>query len=101
MLYRPARLTRFDGHFYCFQAKNIHSGTTREKLAQFMCHSTATADRFYSLVLDRSQAKDMRAHFEEVTASSSTTTNDQDSGDSAAEELEDMRTESEAEDDDQ
>jgi len=103
MLYRPARLTRFDSHFYYFQAKNVHNETTRDQLARFMCHNTSTADRFYSLVLDRSQAKELRGHFEEVTASSSSTTKDQDSGDSAAEEdaeeMEVERTEAEAEED--
>jgi len=36
-----------------------------------MCHNTPTADGFDPLVLDRSQAKELRRQFEEVTASSS------------------------------
>lgn len=33
-----------------------------------MCHNTATADRFYALNLDVKQAKEMRLHFEAMSA---------------------------------
>ncbi|TNN33240.1 hypothetical protein EYF80_056599 [Liparis tanakae] len=52
--------TAVSGH-----VKNIHNETNRDQLARFMCHSTSTADRFYSLVLDRSQAMELRGHFDE------------------------------------
>ncbi|TNN29881.1 hypothetical protein EYF80_059969 [Liparis tanakae] len=73
--------TAVSGH-----VRNIHNETNRDRLARFMCHSTSTADRFYSLSLDRSQARDLRGHFDEVTSSISTTfqNQDQDSGESAA-----------------
>ncbi|XP_056266628.1 uncharacterized protein LOC130190980 isoform X2 [Pseudoliparis swirei] len=52
-------------------AQNVPNKTTRKQLARFMCHNTPTADGFDPLVLDRSQAKELRRQFEEVTASSS------------------------------
>jgi len=36
-----------------------------------MCHNTETVDRYYALVKDRSQARELRATFDAVTASSS------------------------------
>ncbi|XP_065096456.1 uncharacterized protein [Paramisgurnus dabryanus] len=45
-------------------AKNTHTADDRHKVAQFMCHDTVTADRFYALNLDVSQATDHRRLFD-------------------------------------
>lgn len=37
-----------------------------------MCHDTSTADRFYSLVLDRGQASKLRQQFEAVMSAPDT-----------------------------
>lgn len=52
--------------FLCFvlKAKNSHTPEDRQKIAQFMCHDTATADRFYALHLDAMQAVEHRKLFE-------------------------------------
>ncbi|ROL50898.1 hypothetical protein DPX16_3532 [Anabarilius grahami] len=41
-------------------AKNSHTPGDRQKVAQFMCHDTSTADRFYALNLDAKQAAEHR-----------------------------------------
>ncbi|KAL0173549.1 hypothetical protein M9458_029517, partial [Cirrhinus mrigala] len=41
-------------------AKNTHCPDDRRKVAQFMCHDTATADRFYALNLNAKQAAEHR-----------------------------------------
>ncbi|KAL1249532.1 hypothetical protein QQF64_020537 [Cirrhinus molitorella] len=45
-------------------AKNTHCPDDRHKVAQFMCHDTATADRFYALNLDAKQAAEHRRLFD-------------------------------------
>ncbi|XP_016373395.1 uncharacterized protein LOC107712588 [Sinocyclocheilus rhinocerous] len=45
-------------------AKNTHCPENRHKVAQFMCHDTSTADRFYALNLDAKQAAEHRHLFE-------------------------------------
>ncbi|XP_056298970.1 uncharacterized protein LOC130211950 [Pseudoliparis swirei] len=47
--------TAVSGH-----AKNILNKGSRNRLARFMCHDTATADRYYAFMLDRKQARQMR-----------------------------------------
>ncbi len=46
------------------QAKNTHCPDDRHKVAQFMCHDTTTADRFYALNLDAKQAAEHRRLFD-------------------------------------
>ncbi|KAL0152501.1 hypothetical protein M9458_052224 [Cirrhinus mrigala] len=50
-------------------AKNTHCPDDRRKVAQFMCHDTATADRFYALNLNAKQAAEHRRLFETAVAS--------------------------------
>ncbi|XP_048046191.1 uncharacterized protein LOC125268125 [Megalobrama amblycephala] len=45
-------------------AKNLHTSGDRQKVAQFMCHDTSTADRFYALNLDARQAAEHCRLFE-------------------------------------
>ncbi|XP_048010905.1 uncharacterized protein LOC125244732 [Megalobrama amblycephala] len=45
-------------------AKNLHTPGDRQKVAQFMCHDTSMADRFYALNLDARQAAECRRLFE-------------------------------------
>ncbi|KAL0163623.1 hypothetical protein M9458_039376, partial [Cirrhinus mrigala] len=49
-------------------AKNTHCPDDRRKVAQFMCHDTATADRFYALNLNAKQAAEHRRLFETAVA---------------------------------
>lgn len=50
------------------QAKNVHEDTLRDKMATFMCHDPATADRFYALSLSVEQSRQMRANFQRVAS---------------------------------
>ncbi|TNN28562.1 hypothetical protein EYF80_061290 [Liparis tanakae] len=52
-------------------AKNHHTAETRIRLARYMCHDTSTADRFYSMVLNRRQGQQIREQFMEVTDTAS------------------------------
>lgn len=45
-------------------AKNTHCPEDRHKVAQFMCHTTTTADRFYALNLNAKQAAEHRRLFD-------------------------------------
>lgn len=36
-------------------------------MSKFMCHNTATADKFYAFNLDENQLEDLRKRFEEAT----------------------------------
>ncbi|XP_062414059.1 uncharacterized protein LOC134135276 isoform X1 [Pungitius pungitius] len=49
-------------------AKNFHPEDVRRRIATFMCHDVSTADRFYTLVLNPRQAKQLRIQLEEVVA---------------------------------
>ncbi|KAI7795895.1 hypothetical protein IRJ41_009167 [Triplophysa rosa] len=45
-------------------AKQTHTPEARHKISQFMCHDTATADRFYAVHLNAQQAAEHRVLFE-------------------------------------
>nr|XP_055065242.1 uncharacterized protein LOC129447502 [Misgurnus anguillicaudatus] len=47
-------------------AKNSHSPDNRRKVAQFMCHDTSTADKFYAMNLNSRQAVEHRRMFEQA-----------------------------------
>ncbi|XP_057204406.1 translation initiation factor IF-2-like [Triplophysa rosa] len=47
-------------------AKNSHGTDSRQKVAQFMCHDTSTADKFYAVNLNARQAVEHRRLFEEA-----------------------------------
>ncbi|XP_037544560.1 uncharacterized protein LOC119421255 [Nematolebias whitei] len=48
--------------------KNFHSAEVRRRLANFMCHDTSTADRFYAMHLTAEQARTIRVLFEQSTS---------------------------------
>ncbi|XP_067301019.1 uncharacterized protein [Pseudorasbora parva] len=54
-------------------AKNTHNPGDRHKVSQFMCHDTSTADRFYALNLDATQAREHRRLFEAAVEGEDTT----------------------------
>ncbi|XP_055027024.2 uncharacterized protein [Misgurnus anguillicaudatus] len=45
-------------------ARNSHGADSRLKISKFMCHNTSTADKFYAVNLNCSQAMDHRRLFE-------------------------------------
>lgn len=45
-------------------ARDFHSPDDRHRLARFMCHDTATSDRFYALHLTTDQCRAIRDLFE-------------------------------------
>ncbi|XP_073731779.1 uncharacterized protein [Misgurnus anguillicaudatus] len=52
------------GEVFLINARNSHGADSRLKISKFMCHNTSTADKFYAVNLNCSQAMDHRRLFE-------------------------------------